>query len=1099
MAKSATGNKAGTSKAGRRYDKDLVRELTLELLSVRLGPPKNQGARLVWDCPACGKHEKYSIKKADGKGGCLVADCRLAGYGDIFVMLAGLEDLDYQADFLTVLARSYELLGLESTGVSRAQKGDVPKSASRNSGPKGATVPESSSQKKAPRDRPGKSQASTIPVSVGGVRSSSGPVQGAANGSNTATLQDLEVLLALAARVYERILALCPLESRDRSYLRERGLSYDTIWKGRFGTMTAPRARKVKAELQREFGREELLRVPGFSYDEAEGRLKFTFTGNYMLIPYHDRDGNITTIEGRVVGEVPSGMGKYVSLRRAGNHLYLFPGHRPEELLAVCEGAMGAIVAAESGLAVGAIMGCERFRASLSAEMLDGGSEDPLLELKGADFGGRTVPYIPDADDPPNPNVLRAAPKAARWIAEPQNGKAAICLLPEGADLDEWLLTLDPKERGVRFDELLCGANPPEDVGSASLPKSTPEPALDHHDSSRGESRILTAEDLAKSNAKRPNKTASKRKSQAAPRLKAEDKSERKGEMPQPGLWEDDSSNGSDGAASGTDQEESAAGAKSTRREVSAGARKVRDEVYRAVIGALPPKEKHLQALEKKGVMREVAHYGRFASLDSKDAKKMAQELAERFGAKKLHSVPGFELDGTGKIRLSMASGGTVSGEYLLLPCFDAKGFLVGLEGLAYDPKGGEIEAEETVPLSGAGSHLYVFAAYESRQLEGFCEGVLGALLAAQDDVVIGAIGGFRRYKAASGPGEGGQPVDAVLPELEGVNFGERQIAYAPRAGVSLGEQNARYHEATPAARRLIERQNGRPAVVDLGDGEGSDDETVPTSLGGWILSLPDERSKEHLRELFPESPASKDGARETDDYREIQETPKASGSHGPGERRDDHASRSLPPALTYGMVALASLVGAALDLTILRLRDFAVYVDVQPGGDPILYAGALGILRRLADAAPFHVLYGAHWLVAFAAALLLVFAVLSKAGKSHQANLSAECMRLEERWNLHLTPVRVPPAVLLTPGEVVWPVLTWPIAYLVSGWVISGTQGLLSLAASLELAPDVGTLVADPAQASLYTATALSAFVFWQRRSIRAAEGRMLRGEIRH
>ena len=67
---------------------------------------------------------------------------------------------------------------------------------------------------------------------------------------------------------------------------------------------------------------------------------------------------------------------------------------------------MGAIVAADSGLAVASIMGCERFKASPSPEMLDGGPEDPLLELKGADFGDRTVPYIPDADDPPNPNVF---------------------------------------------------------------------------------------------------------------------------------------------------------------------------------------------------------------------------------------------------------------------------------------------------------------------------------------------------------------------------------------------------------------------------------------------------------------------------------------------------------------------------------------------------------------------------------------------------------------------------------------------------------------------------------------------------------------------
>ena len=78
------------------------------------GPGQGPGRQdLVWDCPACGKPEKYSVVKALGKGGCLVADCRLAGSSDVFVMLANLEGLDFQADFLAVLAKSYELLGLE--------------------------------------------------------------------------------------------------------------------------------------------------------------------------------------------------------------------------------------------------------------------------------------------------------------------------------------------------------------------------------------------------------------------------------------------------------------------------------------------------------------------------------------------------------------------------------------------------------------------------------------------------------------------------------------------------------------------------------------------------------------------------------------------------------------------------------------------------------------------------------------------------------------------------------------------------------------------------------------------------------------------------
>lgn len=1115
--------RGGNSSGRRRYDKELIRERTLELLTIRLGPGKDQGARLVWDCPACGKHEKYSVVKALGKGGCLVAGCRLAGSSDVFVMLANLEGLDFQSDFVALLARSYELLGLEDETAGSSSKASSVNQVinDRNSGATG-------------KDSPRKIT----------VQNGAGRDVGLGTADSRHTEMDFDSLLELAAKVYERILEICPLESRDRVYLREeRGISNETIRKARFGTMTVPRARNAKAQLEREFGREELLKVPGFSQDEEHGRLKFTLTGSYVLIPYHDARGRVATIEGRCVGEPPEGMGKYVSLRRAGNHLYLFPGHRPEELLAVCEGVMGAIVAADSGLSVGSIMGCERFKASPSPEMLDGDPEDPLLELKGADFDGRMVPYIPDADDPPNPNVLRAAPKASRWIAEPQNGKPAICLLPEGADLDEWLLQIKPGDRGARFAELLAAASPPEDVGSLSgISPAAGEARRGQGDSAENPSGskggteegdrksssesvvgedartsaaadtavgrpdkdsrpVLTAEDVVgnssngastrpsarQSSKEKPGESSGKRKGKS----KSEGRTRDEGEAPQPGLWEEESS-GDPGGGDG--------GSRKGQRTVSAGARKTRDEVYRAMIELLPPKQDHLDALEKKGVMREAAAVGRFASLEAKRAREVVAKLAESFGAKKLVSVPGFEFDGKGNVRLEMAQGSApdASREYLFLPCFDAKGNLAGLEGLAYDSKNAELEVEETVALKGAGSHLYVFAHYQPNQLEGFCEGPLGALLAAADDVVIGATGGFRRYKAASGPGEGRQPVDAMLPELEGVNFEERQIAYAPRSGAGLAEANARYNEVESAARWLVGRQNGSPAVVGIGDDNlGTDDSADgPTSLGEWVLSLDANDTESRLRELFPEAPAAED-TQSKQDYRVGDEK----GEHG--DRSNGDPGPPLPSMLVYGAVGMGATAAAVLDLLILRLRDFAGYVSVGPNGDAILYAGALGPVRELADSTPFQILYSFHAVVALAAALTVTVAIVSKSGKTHRARWRAERMRLEERWDLHLTPARAPSNDLLTTGEVLWPVLIWPVAYLVSGWLIWVVEAGLSLAVTLQMVPefgtDLGTLVENPTWASIYAATSVSAFVLYQRRSIRAAHNRMLQGKIRH
>lgn len=740
------------------YDKDLIRERTLDVLAHYLeSPGKDQGSRVVWTCPSCGKAEKFAVKKAARKGGCLVAGCGLEGYEDVFSLVARFEDLDYRTDFLRILERAYEVLGIY---LQEAR----PRTNRRSSNGK---PPQSGPSPVSLKERPGQhTDHPQMPVETGG--------EGA---------PDQREVRELAARAYARIMELCPLESRDRCYLKKRGLSYETIERGRFGTMTAARAREVKAALQRDLGREALLSVPGFSEDEQSGRLKFTLAGDYLLIPFHDADGRITTIEGRAAGSVPEGMGKYVSLRRAGNHLYVFPDHKPADLLAVCEGVMGALVAAEAGLAVGAIQGCERYRASRSPDFPDGEPGGPLLELKGADFGGRLLPYVPDADDPPNPKVLRAAPKAARWLAEPYNAGPAICLLPDGTDLDEWLLSLRPAERRQRFEELLGSANPPEDRGNAP---------------GRATGKALTTGN------------------DAATKAAAGGNGRRGGSV------------STDEAMPGTSEDTS----KPARRP-SRGARRLRDEVYRALLEEHPPKESHLGALSRWGVMRETARVGRLGSLDGDGAENAAARLVKRFGARRLLSVPGFERAGSASVELAFR------GECLLLPCFDGEGLLSAVEALPIDGETGEVADEETVQLSGAGDHLYVFAAYEPAEIEGFCEGPLGALLAARDDVVVGAIGGFRRHGAGT-----------TLPELDGVDLSDREVSYVPRLG--CGGENARYHEAERAARALIEERGGRPRIVGVRDAGREDG---PTSLAEWLLSVPETETQGKLRKLFPESP----------------------------------------------------------------------------------------------------------------------------------------------------------------------------------------------------------------------------------------------------
>ena len=153
-----------------------------------------------------------------------------------------------------------------------------------------------------------------------------------------------------------------------------------------------------------------------------------------------------------------------------GSRVYLYVHSRfaPGEVVAFCEGAIGAMVAARCGLRVAAIKGMRNYRRPPVGRE-DGYSVLP--ELEGVDFGGREVLYIPDLDVKPETRAeaMAEVPKACQWLIERQGGRAKVVLLhretgvgedgSRGAkDLDEWLLSLDDGERVEKFRELLEGA-----------------------------------------------------------------------------------------------------------------------------------------------------------------------------------------------------------------------------------------------------------------------------------------------------------------------------------------------------------------------------------------------------------------------------------------------------------------------------------------------------------------------------------------------------------------------------------------------------------------------------------------------------------------
>lgn len=208
-------------------------------------------------------------------------------------------------------------------------------------------------------------------------------------------------------------------------------------------------------QLKKEFTTPQLHSVPGFA-KKSSGK-NFTFDGDYILIPHHDHRGRISTIVGRVPSDKPgTAAEKYLCPEGSVDHVYLYPGADPNDLRAFCEGPLGAIAAAQEGVAVGAVAGPKRYRG---VPRFDGDERAPP-EVEGADFGGRAVPYIPDAGTPLRQEIIDAAPEAARVLAVLQNGKAATAWPSQGEDLDSYLLGMNKAARRKSLEKLIAEAHP---------------------------------------------------------------------------------------------------------------------------------------------------------------------------------------------------------------------------------------------------------------------------------------------------------------------------------------------------------------------------------------------------------------------------------------------------------------------------------------------------------------------------------------------------------------------------------------------------------------------------------------------------------------
>ncbi len=472
------------------YDKELINSRIFEVCDHYLpGEGRRQGQkRMIWECPACGG-DHFTANSEGEIAGCLSAGCPAPRAEDAIGIIAYFEDLEPRGSgFVDCLRKGYEILAIpepeDEQSPRRSSKARSVKPAGDGPPPQQHPAREDSPRAGGDSATAGATTVERGPISVdppatvrvaAGITMPGSPQnhrdEEAGPGGESGSQKHRELLHA----VYSAWIEMCPLQHRDRRFWHSRGVHDDTIEEGGFGSLSPDRCRYALDALEKRFGREELLTVPGFK-EGPNRNLHTNLYGDYTLIPYYDRDGYIITVEGRVPGQPAPGAPKYMAPVGAENHLYVFPRYAPEQLTAFCEGLIGAVVAAQAGIPVASIKGCRCYRTPTRK----GESDLPLPQLRGVDFERRRRLYIADLDvkAETREEVEELAPEAARWLIEEQNGTALVARLPEGyKDLDEWLLAVHEAERVPRFASLIPSALTPEQwKGPAPLEEPEQEP-----------------------------------------------------------------------------------------------------------------------------------------------------------------------------------------------------------------------------------------------------------------------------------------------------------------------------------------------------------------------------------------------------------------------------------------------------------------------------------------------------------------------------------------------------------------------------------------------------------------------------------------------
>ncbi|MDP9474522.1 MAG: hypothetical protein M3R38_02280 [Actinomycetota bacterium] len=261
-----------------------------------------------------------------------------------------------------------------------------------------------------------------------------------------------------------------------------------------------------------------------------------------------------------------------------------------------------------------------------------------------------------------------------------------------------------------------------------------------------------------------------------------------------------------------------------------------RRELLDAVYGALleEPTEENLRFWDALGVSEQTVREGRFGSVPMHRSKAIVQDLAERFGAEALLSIPGFESTGAGRLVFTLVGAAPV------VPYRDGDGLITALVSFRV-PDDPDASGPRPVHPKAPEDHLYVHPRYDPSRIVAVCESPLQAILAAEAGFAVGAIAGPGRHRVPK--------VGATLPELEGIDFEGKRVLYVPSLGA--GEDAQRSMTASlAAAEALIARHGGTPVVAP---------QDFPGGFGRWLLARPEAVREPDLSELVEDADPHED------------------------------------------------------------------------------------------------------------------------------------------------------------------------------------------------------------------------------------------------